>query len=103
MAKMWFQGDAEMTKGFPEQWECDVTFTMKDGTVYTQHIDLPKGQPGNPMTEQEIEAKFSNMALKLMPQSQVDQIIKTVNNLENLNDVSVLTKLLAAQKTSQGE
>jgi hypothetical protein len=43
------------------------------------------------------------MALKLMPQSQVDQIIKTVNNLENLNDVSVLTKLLAAQKTSQGE
>jgi hypothetical protein len=38
-----------------------------------------------------------------MPRSQVDQIIQTVNNLENLNDVSALTKLLAAQKTSQGE
>jgi 2-methylcitrate dehydratase len=103
MSKMWFQGDAEMTKNFPEHWDCDVTITMKDGQVYTTHIDLPKGQPGNPMTEQEIEAKFSNMALKLMPRSQVDQIIQTVNNLENLNDVSALTKLLAAQKTSRGE
>jgi 2-methylcitrate dehydratase len=98
MGKMWFQGDAEMTKNFPAHWDCDVTITMNDGKIYTKHVDLPKGQPGNPMTTQEIDAKFSNMALKLMPQSQVDQIIKTINNLDSVSDVSELTKLLKATK-----
>ena len=98
MGKMWFQGDAEMTKNFPDHWDCDVTITMKDGTVYTKHVDLPKGQPGNPMTDDEINAKFTNMAEKLMPKSQVDAIIKTVYNLDNIKDVSDLTKLLVATK-----
>jgi 2-methylcitrate dehydratase len=98
MGKMWFQGDAEMTKNFPAHWDCDVTITMKDGTVYTKHIDLPKGQPGNPMTDEEINAKFSNMAEKLMPKSQVNQIIKTVYDLDNVADVSTLTKLLVAKQ-----
>ena len=98
MGKMWFQGDAEMTKNFPAHWDCDVTITMKDGQVYTKHIDLPKGQPGNPMTVAEVDAKFSNMAVKLMPQSQVDQIIKTIDSLDTLKDVTELTKLLKASK-----
>ncbi|HEX4155504.1 MAG TPA: MmgE/PrpD family protein [Acidobacteriaceae bacterium] len=98
MGKMWFQGDAEMTKNFPEHWDCDVTITMKNGTVYTKHIDLPKGQPGNPMTDQEINAKFSNMAEKLMPKSQIDQIIKMVYNLDKVQDVNSLTKLLVVKK-----
>lgn len=98
MGKMWFQGDAEMTKNFPNHWDCDVTITMKDGKVYTKHVDLPKGQPGNPMTDEEINAKFSNMAEKVMPEAQVNQIIKTVYDLDNVSDVSALTKLLVAKK-----
>jgi 2-methylcitrate dehydratase len=100
MGKIWFQGDAEMTKNFPDHWDCDVTITMKDGTVYSKHVDLPKGQPGNPMTDDEIKAKFSNMAEKLMPKSQVDAIIKTVYNLDDVKDVSELTKLLVARSES---
>jgi len=62
-------------------------------------LDLPKGGPGNPLTDQEIESKFRNMASKLMPASQVDQIIKTVYGLDSLTSVSDLTKLLVAAKS----
>jgi hypothetical protein len=51
------------------------------------------------MTDQEIEAKFSKMALKLMPKAQVDQIIKTIYDLDKLPDVSALMKLLVAARS----
>jgi 2-methylcitrate dehydratase len=72
---------------------------MKDNQMYKLDVDLPKGQPGNPMSDEEIEAKFSNMATKLMPQAQVQKIIDTVLKLDELNDVSTLTKLLAVPRS----
>jgi 2-methylcitrate dehydratase PrpD len=98
MGKMEFQGDAELTKGFPKTWTAIVEITTKDGQTYTQRIDLPKGGPDNPFTDQELESKFNKMATKLMPQSQADQIIKTCYDLDKLKDVTELTKLLKVTK-----
>jgi 2-methylcitrate dehydratase len=98
MGKMEFQGDAELTKPFPERWTCIVEITTKDGQTYTQRIDLPKGGPDNPFTDQELEAKFNEMATKLMPKAQSDQIIKACYDLDKLKDVSELTKLLKVTK-----
>ena len=98
MAKVTTQGDSELTKTFPKRWSCIVTIKMNDGQTYTQRIDLPKGGPDNPMTDDEIEAKFNNMVLKLITKAQADEIIKTVLDLDNLNDVSGLTKLLKVTK-----
>jgi 2-methylcitrate dehydratase len=94
MGRMEFQGDAELTKTFPEKWTAIVQITAKDGQTYTQRIDLPKGGPDNPLTDQELGAKFSKMATKLMPKAQADQIIKTCFELDKVSNVSELTKLL---------
>jgi len=101
MGKMEFQGDAELTKGFPERLTSIVEITTKENRVYTQRVDLPKGVPGNPLTDQELEAKFNGLVLKLMPKSQADQIIKTVHDLDKLTDIAGLTKLLVAPKSTQ--
>lgn len=98
MKKMWFQGDAEMTKDFPQHWKCLIEITTKDKKVYRLQVDLPKGQPGNPMTDEEIEAKFTNMATKLMPAAQAQEIIDTVLKLDEVGDVSTLTKLLVVPR-----
>ena len=98
MAKVESQGDAELTKGFPKTWTAIVQITTKDGQTYTQRIDLPKGGPDNPFTDQELESKFNKMATKLMPQAQADQIIKACYDLDKMKDVSELTKLLKATK-----
>lgn len=98
MAKMEFQGDAELTKDFPKKWTAIVQITTKDGQVYTQRIDLPKGGPDNPFTDQELEAKFNKMATKLMSQAQANRIIDTCLNLDKVSDVSQLTRLLKVSK-----
>ena len=76
----------------------NVQITTKDGQTYTQRIDLPKGGPDNPFTDQELEAKFSRMATKLMPKAQADQIIKACYDLDKTSDVSALAKLLKVTK-----
>ncbi len=98
MAKMEFQGDAQLTKGFPKTWTAIIEITTKDGQRYTQRIDLPKGGPDNPFTDQELESKFNKMATKIMPQEQADRIVKACYNLDSMKDVSELTKLLKATK-----
>jgi 2-methylcitrate dehydratase len=98
MSKMEFKGDMELVKDFPRLWTCIVQITTKDKQVYTQRVDLPKGGPKNPFTDKELEAKFSKLVTKLMPQAQADQIIKTIYDLDKLDDVSGLMKLLIVAK-----
>jgi 2-methylcitrate dehydratase len=99
MKKMEFQGDAELTKDFPDKWVSIVEITTKDQKVHSLRVDLPKGGPNNPMTDQEIESKFNKMALKLMRKPQADSIIKSIYDLDKMTDVSQLMKLLAIPKS----
>lgn len=35
---------------------------MKDGTTLSRRVDYPKGEPENPLTDEELEAKFVSLA-----------------------------------------
>lgn len=48
----------------------------------------------NPMTAADVEGKFRSTACKLIDEKQTRQIIDTVCNLEKLNDIGDLVKLL---------
>ena len=48
----------ELNKLYPAKFPARVTVTMKDGSRYTEMRDFPKGDPQDPMTQDEIEAKF---------------------------------------------
>lgn len=53
--------DPELTAIFPEKWACRVQVVLKDGSVHEAQVDIPKGEPGNPMTELERQAKFRRL------------------------------------------
>ena len=72
-----------------------VEITTTDGQIYRQRVDVPKGQPGNPLTDGELKAKFNSMASGLMSKAQVEQIERMVLDLEHVQDVTELTQLLA--------
>jgi 2-methylcitrate dehydratase len=44
---------------FPQFQPSQVTITLKDGKSHTQRVDVPKGDPRDPMTEDEIAVKFN--------------------------------------------
>jgi 2-methylcitrate dehydratase len=44
---------------FPKFQPSQVTITLTDGTSFTERVDVPKGDPRDPMTEEEIAVKFN--------------------------------------------
>lgn len=60
--------DAELNTRYPAEFPARVTITMEDGTAFSETVLLPKGDPGNPLTDAELETKYrDNCATALSP------------------------------------
>ncbi len=66
----------------------------KQGNTYTLRVDNPRGHARNPMTDDEVISKFGSMASKHMSNQQINEIISTVFNVQELDDIGKLCKLL---------
>ena len=64
----------------------------KQGVTYKRRVEYPKGDPRNPMTDQELEDKFRSMAEKFMTEKQIKKLIATVYEMEKLDDINKLMK-----------
>ncbi len=71
-----------------------VEITTKDGAKYRCRVDIPKGNPANPMSDSELEEKFRSMAAKYMDDAQIREVIATIYNLDKLDDIGQLTENL---------
>jgi 2-methylcitrate dehydratase PrpD len=88
--------DEEFERRYPAHYSCAVTVTMDDGTEYTSVIDDPKGDFRNPVTQQELEAKFLNLAQReIKDEAKIRNIISFVNNIGEAKDVAELFRLMA--------
>ncbi|MHA1712403.1 MAG: MmgE/PrpD family protein [Candidatus Freyarchaeota archaeon] len=77
-----------------------VTIHTLDGKKYTRQVLVPKGYPKNPLTKAELEEKFIELSSLALPTEQAKELLRTINNLEKLNEVEALTILLMrGQKT----
>jgi len=74
-----------------------VEIVMQDGRHFSKSVEYPKGEPENPFTRQDHIDKLTNMASWLgMKQSQIDELIHTLDRLDKLNQISDLMRLLVA-------
>jgi 2-methylcitrate dehydratase len=72
-----------------------VTVRTKDGRSFTDEVIFPKGNPGNPMTEDEFKAKYMNMAERVLGKPQAEELYKRAMALTELKDVSELAPLFS--------
>jgi 2-methylcitrate dehydratase len=68
--------------------------TTKNGEKYRCEVLHPKGHPMNPVTDADLEEKFRSMACKFMDEQRVRRIIDAIYNLDKVEDVGELVKLL---------
>ena len=52
-----------MTDQFPEKTIAEVEITLKDGSARQGMSELPKGEPENPLSDEEAVSKFTSLAL----------------------------------------
>ena len=74
----------------------DLDITLRDGTVKRAHIDLPHGAPTDPVTNDELVAKFHALADRVTGSDRAKAIERAVLGLDELTTVEQLEDLLKA-------
>jgi len=87
--------DAEAEKLWPTRYPCQVTITRTDGSVVTNRVEWPKGDPENPATPAELEAKFRALAEPILGKERADRVLDLLRSLRSLGDVRPLGHALA--------
>jgi len=88
--------DSEIEKVFPALQRVVVTITTTDGRSLTEQLDYPKGDPRNPLTDQEIEEKFAALADGVLSSQAQKKLKEAIWDLENIDSVSKLMALMKA-------
>jgi 2-methylcitrate dehydratase PrpD len=79
-----------------ERFRTDVAVTTRDGAVHTARIPQPHGAPTDPVTNDELVAKFHALADRVTSRARAEAIERAVLGLEDLDDTNFLIDLLAA-------
>lgn len=75
-----------------------VTVTTQDGRKLTHEILNRRGSPENPLTPEDIEYKFRNVAHSCLSADSINRVIMLSAQLENLESTNELIGLLAAPR-----
>jgi 2-methylcitrate dehydratase PrpD len=79
--------DAELTKLVPGKRAARAEVKMHNGRIFSDQVDLPKGEPENPLTQQELADKFIALAMFAgKTKSECEEISDIVMNLEERYD-----------------
>jgi len=89
--------DPEIEALFPELQRVIVKIVTTDGREFEKQIDYPKGDPRNPLTDQEIEEKFDALAAPVLSEEQRAEVKEAVWRLESLETITELMRMMGAQ------
>jgi 2-methylcitrate dehydratase len=78
---------------FPKFQPSRVTITTNDGKSYSTRVDVPKGDPRDPMTEEEIAVKFNALGGDVIGKDQCEKLRKCIMNLDKATAVDELLQL----------
>jgi 2-methylcitrate dehydratase len=98
MEKVEVREDPSLTRLYPEKIVNRVTLRLKDGRVFMEEVDDPKGHSTNPLTGDEVEAKFRSLTRGFMSDRQAARVIEIVWGIDRVEDVSSLIAACAAPK-----
>ncbi|MBM2825838.1 MAG: 2-methylcitrate dehydratase [Dehalococcoidales bacterium] len=72
----------------------EVDVETKDGRKFTERVDYPPGDPGNPASQEDIDKKVMYYASKVLGQKRTRSLIEAVKKLESVTDLNQLGDLL---------
>ena len=75
-----------------------VTVQTKNGQTFTEEVTYPKGNPQNPMSEQELQDKFANLTHGVLSDASRAAIYQQIMDLDNASDLSGILALCAASE-----
>jgi 2-methylcitrate dehydratase PrpD len=75
----------------------EVTITLTDGRRLSERVRHAKGQPKNPISDTDLDAKFRDCAIRALPSGRVESVLTTIRQLETVTDVSAIAAELRVE------
>ncbi len=94
MSRITIAEDPEMSKQYPPARPAALQIRTTDGRTFEHRVDYPKGDPRNPMSDDEVRAKFRTLAGPLMSGARMQAVIDCVDRIDRVADTGELMKLL---------
>jgi len=88
--------DPEIDRIFPKIKRARVTIKTKDGEEYNAQTDVAKGSPEDPLSDDEIVAKFRANAHGVLSDQRMDEVIEATWKFERFSNLSNYMALLVA-------
>src|SRR5881397_2366295 len=93
MDKIKVVANEEFEALFPKFQPSRVTITTNDGKEYSTRVDVPKGDPRDPMTEEEIAVKFTALGGDVIGKNQCEKLRQCIMKIDSAETVDELLKL----------
>ena len=92
MGKVVLEGDIRLDQKFPEEWPARVAIDLIDGRRFERWIAHPKGDPKNPLSWDELIAKFRSLAEPVIGETRATEIIAQLRDSKHWHRTLDATK-----------
>ncbi len=82
MDRIAVEEDPELTRQFPAKVPCRIEVTTRRGERKNAVIEFPRGHHRNPMSDAEVEAKFSALAGRFLPAARARALLRLLWDLD---------------------
>ena len=88
--------DAALNELYPDKFPARVTITLKNGASFQETVLFPKGDPQDPLSAGELEAKFRDNSVAMLGPARAVQLLQAIYALPDARDADALSALLHA-------
>jgi 2-methylcitrate dehydratase PrpD len=97
MSKVEMHVQKELDDAVPKKRPAIVTINA-NAHRFSGKADLPKGDPENPLSQQEFEDKFRSLAARVLDERRIARTMETVSKLDAISDVNELTEVFRVSR-----
>ncbi|MCF8110085.1 MAG: hypothetical protein K9J85_01210 [Desulfobacteraceae bacterium] len=91
--------DPEIEKLGFDKMRSRITIRLKDGRTFTDKAEeIYRGGPDNPLTDKELEEKVRACCEDILDDSEQNQLIENIWNINNISDVRILAENIQSGK-----
>jgi|WetSurMetagenome_2_1015567.scaffolds.fasta_scaffold77112_1 2-methylcitrate dehydratase PrpD len=91
--KVIVKADDELNKVYPEKTSSRVEIILRNGEKLSKQVDIPKGDPRDPMDEKDLVEKIRRFAGNRFA-SKIDKVASMIMDIENLKDIKCLAEAI---------
>jgi 2-methylcitrate dehydratase PrpD len=99
MGRVVLQTDKRIEENFPEEWPARVEVHLANGKKLKKKIRFPKGDPENPLTWEELSAKFHSLATRALPKTRCERIAKSIEDMNRSTVLQEIWKLIGSKNS----